>query len=292
MKLTDETIRKHIEGYGLEKQGYEYIRSSSNEIYRLKKDDYILRFRYVGDPDENFDIIRDISAQPYRSIIMWKMQRNVVPCVESFSEYRDGWISTLWFRGNELTENVDKNMCEALRRLHTMDKVAVQDPLNLPRMNIIDTINARYEKVVKSNIDREIKDYLKSMVDISRKTHDLIAYSGDNTVHLDTYGGNLVEYLGDPCLIDLDTLSLGPWQYDHIVSLVSAQLFGDNFDKKYIPSEVFSWELYDLAVHLRKTDMFSWVCDMSDISPEHYKEMIKRYESLRYDIDYQWDKNL
>lgn len=292
MKITDETIQKHIKCYGLEQQEYVHIRSSSNETYYLKKDDYIIRFHHIEDQDRSSDVIKNISAQPYRSIIIWNMQKNTVPCVKPFVEYSDEWISTLWFRGNEIVEDLDKNMCEALHKLHSMDKTTVQDSLCLSRMNIIDTINTRYENILQLNIDPEIKDYLRTMVSIARKTHDLIAYSGDNTVHLDTYGGNLVEYRGYPCLIDLDTLSLGPWQYDYIVSLVSAQLFGDQMEQRYIPSEVFSWELYDIAVHLRKTDMFSWVCDMSGISPEHYKEMIKRYESLRYNTDYQWNKTL
>lgn len=292
MNIKESTIKNHILGHGLEDQGYEHLRSSSNETYLLEQDDYILRFRYIGDPDENFDLMKNTSYQPYRSIILWNMLRNTVPAVNQIADFHDGWMSTLWYRGKTLDDKSGMYISQALYKLHNMDKNTVQDSLNLSRMNIINTINSRYEKVEESNIDNEIKDYLKSMIDKSQMIHDKIAFSGNETLHLDAYGGNVIEYKENPCFIDLDTLSLGPWQYDYVVLFVSSQLFGDCLDISYIPKNVFSWEMYDMSVHLRKTDMFSWSCVMSDNSDRHYKEMIKRYESIRYGREYIWDKTL
>ena len=50
MKIQKETIRKHILGHGLEDQQYVHIRSSSNEIYTLEKDGYVMRFFYINSP--------------------------------------------------------------------------------------------------------------------------------------------------------------------------------------------------------------------------------------------------
>lgn len=292
MRIQKETIRKHIHGHGLEDQQYVHIRSSSNEIYTLEKDGYVMRFFYIGDKDHNSTIINNILAQPLLSISLWNISKSAVPSVFPTVKTYDGWLSTVWHKGNVIDDDTGYYMTQALKKLHSIDKNSLQYITNLSQMNIIDTINDRYRKVETLGIDREILQYLQSMIHDACYSHNIISSSGDNIIHLDTYGANLVEYHNESCLIDLDTMAIGPWQYDYVVYLLSSQLFGNEIDHSYIPQDVFSWDLYDMSVQLRKTDMFSWICTMSSTSDAHYEEMIKRYESLKYNTDYQWNKNL
>lgn len=105
MKIQKETIRKHILGYGLEDQQYVHIRSSSNEIYTLEKDGYVMRFFYIGDKDHNSTAIKNILTQPLLSISLWNISKSTVPSVFPTVKTYDGWMSTVWHKGNVIDDD-------------------------------------------------------------------------------------------------------------------------------------------------------------------------------------------
>lgn len=235
-------------------------------------------------------LIEEINQQPSKSIILWQTLRNTVPAANPYAKLSDGYVSTLWHKGEPSVGS--DGMFVALDKLHTIDEAIMQDLLCLKRMDLLTSMQNRNAVVQNSLLEPKYKNYLNYSIQQAVTDHAIVAHAGNNAVHLDPYEGNIVTYNSFPCLIDLDTLSIGPWQYDYIVYLVSSILFGGEIQVSKIPTEVLAWEHYDRAVRLRKTDMFSWVCYTAIHSEPHYEEMIKRYETLIGNSAYIWNKSL
>lgn len=274
----------HIESYGIPDTDYKHCRSSFNETFSIGNNEYILRMK----PSEECD--DTLFLQPKVSHLLYEYGAYVVPAKSLRVTVRDGWVSTLWYKGDP---NVQPYDCiPALESIHAIDDEEFIESLDLERMDVFSHIENLYLKIHDSHIDKDILNYIENKIEeVSHYQHE-ISSSGDNIVHLDGYHQNIVIYDNNPCLIDLDTLSIGPWQYDYVIVYTTYLRAQEDIDLSQFPEGFMEWEYLDKAIEMRTLEMFLWCCVMGLSSPMHKKEMRNRYLSLIGEKDYAWDFSL
>lgn len=286
MTLNDTTIRKHLAYHNVHSLPHKHLRSSVNEVFLIGENNYILRMHnnnYV-----NKEMISKIIYQPHQAMMLYSLGANIVPTASSYTCVDDEWISTLWHYGKPSENHND--ISTALSSLHNIEYSYDNDPLKLSRMDIASIIEPRLHNFIHKTPHKEIAKYVVKELPTIKQENDVISHYGNHIVHLDGYQRNVVIFNDIPSLIDLDTLSIGAYQYDYIVSYVSQHY--SRKDTLSLPQEIKEWELFHEAFHLRTMDMFSWICEMSLASPEHEKELLLRYASLEQGIDYRWNMEL
>ena len=286
MSIKKKDILKHLCHYGIPEMKISHLRSSVNDVYVIGNNDYILRMHQMRD---NIDTLYNISNQPRRSHILEAAGAQIVPAASPYVFLDDNYISTIWEYGEQ--SNNKSDIFNALNSLHSIYDKSVIEALRLPRMDIISIIQKRVDEFTIKTDHKDIADFLLREVEQARIENEHIANAGNNIVHLDGYQRNIVLYNEKPSLIDLDTLSLGPYQYDYIVSYVSSILSHQEIDKNIIET-VTKWDLFEEAYHLRLIEMLSWIAVMSLSSDIHEKELILGYESIVNGRDYKWDLTL
>lgn len=286
MTLNDTTIRRHLTYHNVYRLPHKHLRSSVNEVFLIGENNYILRMHKNNNSSK--ETISNILHQPYQAKELYSLGANVVPPASSYACIDDDWVSTLWHYGKP-TEN-HNDITTALSSLHNVEYSYSNNSLKLSRMDIASIIEPRLHRFIHKTHHKEIANYVIKEMSKIRQENDVISHYGNHIVHLDGYQRNVVIFNDTPSLIDLDTLSLGAYQYDYIVSYVSQHYSQEN--TLSLPKEVEKWELFHEAFHLRTMDMFSWICEMSLSSPDHEKELLLRYASLEQGIDYKWNMKL
>ena len=287
--LSFSTVLHHLSHYGIHNQSIKHLRSSVNETFLVDGGRYILRMYQEGVPDV---YAKGKELATVRAQRLYDAGANVVPpaVIEPFSE--QGWVSTLWMAGETGNVSYD-DMFEALSSLHQIQDTEIIKELDLAPMNVAGTVRASAEKFWASESGSgEVGEFLREIIEDCDISHDRLVEVGGDAVHLDGYVGNVVRFEGRPCLIDLDTLSLGPWQYDFVVPYSSFLCAGSGLRMEGVPSEVFEWGLFEDAMRVRFADVFSRVCAMSVGSGAYRGEMLVRFTSLKYGDFRPWNMKL
>lgn len=287
--LSLSTVLHHLSHYGIHNQSIRHLRSSVNETFLVDGKRYILRMYREGVPDV---YAKGKELATVRAQRLYDAGANVVPpaAIDPFSE--QGWVSTLWMAGD--AGNVSHGeLFEALLSLHQIQDTSVVKELGLAPMNVVGTVRASAEKFWASESGSgEIGEFLHDLVENCETSHARLVEAGGDVVHLDGYVGNVVWFDGRPCLIDLDTLSLGPWQYDFVVPYSSFLCAGGGVRMDSVPCEVFEWSLFEDAMRVRFADVFSRVCAMSVGSEVYRNEMMVRFVSLKHGSFSPWNMKL
>lgn len=283
------TVLYHLSHYGIRNQAIRHLRSSVNETFLVDGGRYILRMYKEGVPDV---YAKGKKLATARAQYLYDSGVNVVPPAAMDPVSAQGWVSTLWMAGD--ARNVSHSeMFEALRSLHQIQDASVVKELDLAPMGIVGTVRASAEKFWSSGSGSgEIGEFLHELVEDCEVSHARLVEAGENIVHLDGYAGNVVWFEGRSCLIDLDTLSLGPWQYDFVVPYSSFLCTGGGVRMDSVPCEVFEWSLFEDAMRVRFADVFSRVCAMSVGSEVYRNEMMVRFVSLKHGAFSPWNMKL
>lgn len=210
------------------------------------------------------------------------------PASETLSIVGD-YVATIWPLGHDLptVEEGYAGFGAALRSLH---RVTPRDGLG--RLNTLWRLDARLPELVKLGVPVDDVDFLRRRADELRSVHDAMRFSGSDLIHADAHIGNAVIVDGAVKLIDLDSMRIGPWQYDLVPAAVGARRFGE--------SDIFAsmvagygrdprdWEFFDDACALRELTSVSWIGTMYGYSEDHREEFHRQLDSLRDGTDHRW----
>lgn len=201
----------------------------------------------------------------------------------------EGYTATIWPMGTDLdrTREHYEAYGAALRSLHA------RAPLpGTARLHTLGRLYARLSLLVQLGVPYDDREFLRRRADSLRDAHDEMVRSGDTLLHGDAQPGNAIVADDGVRLIDLDSMRIGPWQYDLVPAAVGERRFGE--------SDIFAamvagygrdprdWEFFTAACDLRELTATSWLGTLYNRSLAHREEFDLRIATLRGDSDDTW----
>lgn len=200
-----------------------------------------------------------------------------------------GYTATIWPMGADLdrTREHYEAYGAALRSLHA------RAPLpGTARLHTLGRLYARLGLLEQLGVPADDREFLRRRADSLRDAHDEMVRSGDMLLHGDAQPGNAIVADDGVRLIDLDSMRIGPWQYDLVPAAVGARRFGE--------SDIFAammsgygrdprdWEFFSTACDLRELTATSWLGTLYNRSQAHREEFHLHIATLRGDSDDTW----
>jgi len=107
-------------------------------------------------------------------------------------------------------------------------------------------------------------------------------------IHGDANIGNVIrDSQGAPVLIDLDSFSVGPREWDLIQTAIFADRLGWHTRDEYetfvgiYGYDITQWEAYPILAEMRELAMTSWLAQKAAKSPRSAREAAKRINAIR-----------
>lgn len=169
-------------------------------------------------------------------------------------EFISGFCVTRWPLVGPVVDERERGeaLAATLLKLH-----ASLLPTGLKRVNVMPRLDDRMNRI------RPLKDFhpsilsaLQDRVEALREPYAAMVASGATLLHGDAHAGNVMRFRGNPILIDLDDLCLGPAELDAVPTFVSGHrlqrrerwegfkdVFGDIKEWEHLPAAVESREL-------------------------------------------------
>lgn len=223
----------------LVKHGAHTIFSSASErtVWRVSPLDLIDRLT------ENMNTIQQLNSD---SGVLFPLRDEV--------EFTSGFCVTRWPLAGHFTDEGERGeaLAEALLKLH-----ASLLPTGLKRMDVMPRLDERMARIrALEGFHPSVLSALQHRVEALREPYAAMVASGAALLHGDAHPGNVMSFRGEPVLIDLDDLCLGPAELDAIPTLVSGnrllrqerwegfrKVFGDIKEWEHLPAAVESREL-------------------------------------------------
>lgn len=281
--LTKETARQALEGacelVGLDPADAELIRLGSNAVYRLT-DPVIVR---IGRGGESVDDVR----RPVQ-VARW-LEREKYPATRALHVDQPidvaGHVATFWESVSEQSEYADiRNVAEIIRRFHDL---APPVDLSLPAKRPFDELDHRLEDA--KVLDSSSVNFLRLRINDLRGRYDTLAFPlPQGVIHGDANVGNVIlSRDGAPILIDLDSVCVGPREWDLVQTALFFERFGWHTEDEYrtfvdvYGFDIMKWDGYRVLADYREVAMTLWLCGNADDDNEAAAEVRKRVESLR-----------
>lgn len=169
-------------------------------------------------------------------------------------EFLSGFCVTRWPLVAHVEDERERGeaLAETLLKLH-----AALLPTGLKRVDVMPRLDDRMTRIrALTGFHPSVFSALQDRVEALREPYAAMVASGATLLHGDAHAGNVMRFRGDPILIDLDDLCLGPAELDAIPTFVSGNrlqrrerwegfkdVFGDIKDWEHLPAAVESREL-------------------------------------------------
>lgn len=272
---------------GINSSGAELIRLGSNGVFRIG-DNGIVR---VAPPMARSSTRATIleNAKKQIAVSRWLMSvgysvtraMDVVQPVEAEDCAVTFWESV----GPETVFAPIEQVAELIRRLHDLDwpPATVDLPELLPFGGAGEPV-PEFDGLTTSDAAFMRERYLWAREKFGRLEYPL----GRGPIHGDANVGNvLVDSRGEAVLIDLDSFSIGPREWDLIQTALFADRLGWHTAEEYrIFVEVYGyditqWEGYETLADMREIAMTAWLSNQARTSSGAASEAAKRIEAIR-----------
>lgn len=264
---------------GLATDGAHLIRMGSNAVFRIPGK-VIARVARSGDMFDN--------AKKQVDVAGW-LEAKHIPAVRALDLRQpvvaDGRVVTFWRSESDQEVYAEiRDVADIIRRLHELnDPADIQLPPLRPFGRSGDPIPDF------PGLSNEDADYLRGRFAGARESFDSLDYVlPRGVVHGDANVGNvIVADDGRPVLIDLDSFSIGPREWDLIQTAIFYDRFGWHSAEEYetfirvYGYDIMGWSGYRELADMREVAMTAWLSRKAVTSDKSAAEAAKRIKTMR-----------
>lgn len=260
-------------------QSIELIRIGSNAVFRLPG---AVIARVAPTPNLFSNASKQVAVARWLTDIGFA----VAPAIDTEQPIEvDGLVVTLW--KSVCAGEVYAPIADVARLIRDLHRLTPPTNLVLPP---ICPFGGESEPLPEyAGLDPVDADFLRDRYAWARATFDQLPYALERgLIHGDANVGNVL--LGDDgqaVLIDLDSVSIGPREYDLIQTAIFAERFGWHTEEEYATFvevygwDIMQWEGYEDLAAMREISMTSWLAKKAAGNPAAAKEATKRVHAIR-----------
>ncbi|NWN87106.1 MAG: phosphotransferase [Micrococcaceae bacterium] len=252
----------------------ELIRHGTNAVFQDVSAQVVLR---VSEPTPMAGIEDHFALLEHLSDAM----ASIVEPLDPGIAFNDDIMVTAWPLGAPTPTDI-AGLGTALRTLHD----ARVSNTGLTTVNISDRFTRRLDGIA-DDLGVEIASVLHDKVQAATEIFDQFMAAAHGVIHGDAHAGNQVQLHGQPMLVDLDDIALGPREFDLLPTVVAATRMDRNgdrlstFQKAY--GQDIDWDAVDRLRIVRETTMNTWLADKSRKNPAARAQLEHRIAT--------WDAN-
>ncbi|WP_299737474.1 aminoglycoside phosphotransferase family protein [Pseudonocardia sp. 73-21] len=197
----------------------------------------------------------------------------------------NGCVVTLW--KSVCDGEVYAPIAEVARLIRELHQLMAPAGLELPQSHPFGDSSMHLPSY--QGLDVDDAEFLKKRYRWARESFDSLPFVLERgVIHGDANVGNVL--LGDDgraVLIDLDSVSIGPREYDLIQTAIFAERFGWHTDEEYATFvevygwDIMQWEGYEDLAAMREISMTSWLAKKAAGNAAAAKEATKRIHAIR-----------
>jgi Ser/Thr protein kinase RdoA (MazF antagonist) len=281
--LTKETAHQALgracEKVGVDPAGAELVRLGSNAVYRLAEP-VIVRIGRDGESVED--------ARRQILVARW-LEREGYPANRALHIDQpvdvSGHIATFWESVSERSEYADiRQVADIIRRFHDL---ASPGDLSLPEKRPFDELDSRlaHAKI----LDSSDADFLRFRIGELHTQYEALEFAlPAGVIHGDANVGNVIlSRDGNPVLIDLDSVCVGPREWDLVQTALFFERFGWHTADEYntfvevYGFDIMKWVGYRVLADYREIAMTLWLCGGADDDERAAAEVRKRVQSIK-----------
>lgn len=264
---------------GVESSLPQLIRLGSNAVFRL---DATTIARVTPSVAEAANAVKQIAVSRWLAALDYPVVKalDIDQPVEA-----DGRVTTFWesIAPDTVYAPIDQ-VAELIRRLHQLTPPA---ELDLPALQ---PFGAEHDSTPQfDGLDADDAEFLRDRYAWARETFDNMTFPlGEGVIHGDANVGNvLVDNDGNAVLIDLDSFSIGPREWDLIQTALFADRFGWHTDEEYrtfvqiYGYDITRWEGYEALADMREVAMTAWLAKKAAADEGAAAEAHKRITAMR-----------
>lgn len=264
---------------GLEPQRSELIRLGSNAVFRV---DVETVARVAPSLSLSQNAARQVVVSRWLTSVGYPVTR--ATAVDQPVE-ADGRVVTFWqsIAPETVYASIDQ-VAELIRRLHLLSPPSEIDlPILRPFGSAGDPIRQF------PGLDSTDAKFLGHRFVWARETFDVMTFPlGRGAIHGDANVGNvLVDTRGDAVLIDLDSFSIGPREWDLIQTALFADRLGWHTAEEYrtfvevYGYDITKWDGYETLADMREISMTAWIGRKATTNERAAAEAKKRIAAMR-----------
>ena len=263
---------------GLNASGARLVRLGENAVFQLATHRVIVRIArteaYLPEILRGVEVARWLRGTGFPAV-------RLVDDVEQ-PLIADGRVATFWEALSDEYATV-ADLAVLLRQLHAL---APPPSLELPPLRPLDRTRQRIEASALAAND---KHFLLIRVDDLSARWNLVEFElPSGVIHGDASIGNVIRTQdGHPVLIDLDGFSVGPREWDLVLTALYYERFGwhtrgeyEDFAVRY-GFDVMTWSGYGTLRSMRELIMVGWLTQNMNESSDVATEVGKRIADLR-----------
>jgi Ser/Thr protein kinase RdoA (MazF antagonist) len=277
---TRALLQEACAAIGLSASGARLLRLGSNAVYRLDSP-VVAR---IARPDAGTDTARKTVA-----VARW-LESAGYPAVRAIGVDQpviaDGHAVTFWEAvsddGSEYA--TISQVADVFSRLHAL---TAPESLRLPELDPFESTGERISS--SSWLAGSDRNFMTSELARLRDEYARLEFAlPHGVIHGDANIGNVLrDYRGEPVVIDLDSFSTGPREWD----LIETALFYDRYDwhtreeydtfVKAYGYDIMRWPGYPVLADIREFAMVTWIVQKADENEQTAAEARKRVDAMR-----------
>lgn len=270
---------------GLDPRGARLLRFVNNGVFQLREHPVIVRI--VLAPSFSYRAVNVVEAA------RWLAEHDVpavrlLPGVEQPVRVGDH-LATLWQAVDSVgPPPTGRDLAELLRRVHSLPV-----PPTLAPWRPTEDVRRRLRDAEQLHPDDH--DFLRQRCeDIERRLAELEFPLPRGVVHGDAHLGNLIAGPDGPVLCDLDSLCIGPPEWDLTPMAVGRLRLGQPPERyaelaEHYGFDVTAWPGFQVLRDLRELKITSSVLPILQSNPRNQAELQRRLRSMRLgDVTAQW----
>ncbi|WP_198655252.1 aminoglycoside phosphotransferase family protein [Streptomyces geranii] len=265
----------------LDPDGAELLRLGSNAVYRLSTSPTIVRV--ARDPDVREEMERAVG------VARW-LEAEDLPATRVLADVSQplvvgGRVVTFWESVQEHEEYATVGeLADLLRRLHRLEE---PESLRLPYFDPFAKLSASLRQM--NGVPEDDRRFLEKRTANLHKDYDRLDFVLPfGLIHGDASIGNVLRHRdGHAALIDLDSVSLAPREWDLIQTAMFYDRYGWHTKTEYTEFvhrygfDLMNWPGYETLADLRELMMVAWLGHQVGASDRSAAEFARRVRSLR-----------
>jgi aminoglycoside phosphotransferase (APT) family kinase protein len=280
MNGSQQALEQGCAAVGLDPQGARLLRLGSNAVYRLQAP-IVAR---ISRPGIDIDLARRAVA-----VARW-LESADYPAVRVVDVDQplvaDGYVVTFW---RAISDDGDQyastpEIAAILARLH---RLAAPEDLRLPPLDPF--ANAARRIDVNTWLSPDDRAFFRAtLARLQNAYADLRFVLPQGVIHGDASVGNvLLDRHGTPVLIDLDGFTIGPREWDLVLTAMYYDSFGWHTRQEYedfacvYGYDIRTWSGYPAMREIREFVMVTWLIQKAAEDAQSAAEAAKRITALR-----------
>jgi aminoglycoside phosphotransferase (APT) family kinase protein len=283
--LRDRAARQACLACGLDPRGLALLRHGTNSVYDLRSASVVVRVAPAGVGAGQ--VARQVA------VARW-LETEAVPAVRALAVPQPVRAEGLWVTfwdavtggsgGTTTRYGSSAELGGLLRRVHGLKPPA---SLHLPGLRPLPDAAAKIARL--DGVAKDDRDLLQQKAErLTRRYDELVPALPAVPIHGDASVGNLLrDSAGRAVLADLDGFSVGPREWDLVLTAMYVELYGWHTVEDYrafvtaYGYDVLEWDGYPLLSEIRELIMVLWLAGNAAVSAEHRGELQTRLTTLR-----------